>query len=76
MCMINETNHPNFLNDNTQKRKGGKKITCPNPNPKPKSKPLLVAWNKLNKKRRNLERTLTLEKASPTSMTHSKMDEA
>jgi len=28
------------------------------------------------KKKRNLERTLTLEKASPTTMTHSKMNEA
>lgn len=61
---------------NTQKQKGGKK-TCPNPNPKPRSKPLLVVLNKPNKKRRrNLERTLTLEKASPKIMIHSKMDEA
>lgn len=33
------------------KTKGRKKKTCPKPNPKPKSKPLLVAWNKLKKKK-------------------------
>jgi hypothetical protein len=37
---------------------------------------LLVIWNKPYKKRRwNLEKTLTLEKTSLTTMTHSKMDE-